>query len=46
MRVVFLTTADPLYLPTFFERVLERRATDVACVYVVPPAQPPPQRQA
>ena len=37
MRVVFLTTADPLYLPTFFERVLERRATDVACVYVVPP---------
>ena len=37
MRVVFLTTADPLYLPAFFERVLERRATDVACVYVVPP---------
>jgi len=37
VRIVFLTTADPLYLPTFFERVLDRRAADVAAAYVVPP---------
>jgi methionyl-tRNA formyltransferase len=37
VRIVFLTTADPLYLPGFFERVFDRRAADVAAVYVVPP---------
>ncbi|HEX8103801.1 MAG TPA: formyltransferase family protein [Solirubrobacteraceae bacterium] len=37
MRIVFLTTGDPLYLPAFFARVLERRAADTLAVYVVPP---------
>lgn len=37
MRIVFLTTGDPLYLPAFFERVLARRATDTLAVYVAPP---------
>lgn len=36
MRVVFLTTDDPLYLPAFFDRVLAAR-TDTAAVFVVPP---------
>ena len=37
MRIVFLTTADPLYLPNFFVRVLDRCASDTRAVYVVPP---------
>ena len=36
MNVVFLTTDDPLYLPTFFDRVLAARP-DTAGVFVVPP---------
>lgn len=36
MRVVYLTTDDPLYLPTFFDRVLAVRP-DTAAVFVVPP---------
>ncbi|HET8651927.1 MAG TPA: formyltransferase family protein [Gaiellaceae bacterium] len=37
MRIVFLTTADPIYLPAFFDRVLRERARDTAAVYLVPP---------
>jgi methionyl-tRNA formyltransferase len=37
MRLVFLTTDDPLYLPALFERVLERFAGQTAMVYAVPP---------
>lgn len=37
MRIVFLTTADPIYLPAFFERVLSERAQDTAAVFIVPP---------
>jgi methionyl-tRNA formyltransferase len=37
MTVVFLTTADPLYLPALFDRVLGVRGADTAAVYVVPP---------
>ena len=36
VKVVFLTTDDPLYLPTFFDRVLTARP-DTASVFVVPP---------
>jgi methionyl-tRNA formyltransferase len=37
MRIAFLTTADPLYLPAFFERVLDAYAAQTHAVYVVPP---------
>ena len=37
MRIVFLTTDDPLYLPALFDRVLERYAGQTATVYAVPP---------
>lgn len=37
MKIVFLTTADPIYLPDFFERVLAARAGDTQAVYVVAP---------
>jgi methionyl-tRNA formyltransferase len=36
VNVVYLTTDDPLYLPSFFERVLSVR-NDTAAVFVVPP---------
>lgn len=36
VKVVFLTTDDPLYLPAFFDRVLAARP-DTAAVFVVPP---------
>jgi methionyl-tRNA formyltransferase len=36
MNVVFLTTDDPIYLPSFFDRVLAARG-DVTAVFVVPP---------
>lgn len=36
MNIVFLTTDDPLYLPSFFDRVLEARS-DVSAVFVAPP---------
>jgi methionyl-tRNA formyltransferase len=36
MNVVFLTTDDPLYLPSLFDRVLSERS-DRATVFVVPP---------
>jgi methionyl-tRNA formyltransferase len=37
VRIAFLTTDDPLYLPAFFERVLAARARDTALVSIVPP---------
>ena len=37
MRIVFLTTHDPLYLPAFFDRVLAERAADTCLVSIVPP---------
>ena len=37
MRLVYLTTDDPLYLPTFFERVLREHHERTAAVYVAPP---------
>jgi methionyl-tRNA formyltransferase len=36
MKVAYLTTDDPLYLPSFFDRVLSARGDD-ASVFVVPP---------
>jgi methionyl-tRNA formyltransferase len=36
MKIAYLTTDDPIYLPSFFERVLSIRA-DEAAVFVVPP---------
>jgi hypothetical protein len=37
MKIIFLTTDDPLYLPAFFDRVLDREAGDTLAVYVAPP---------
>jgi methionyl-tRNA formyltransferase len=37
MNIAFLTTADPLYLPTFFGRVLDVYGSRTHAVYVVPP---------
>jgi methionyl-tRNA formyltransferase len=37
VKIVFLTTDDPIYLPAFFERVLNERAEQTEEVYVVPP---------
>jgi len=36
MNIVFLTTDDPIYLPSFFDRVLSARV-DATGVFVVPP---------
>jgi methionyl-tRNA formyltransferase len=36
MNVVFLTTDDPIYLPSFFDRVLSVRE-DTTAVFIVPP---------
>ena len=37
MKMAFLTTDDPLYLPAFFDRVLTQCAAQTQAVYVVPP---------
>ena len=37
LKITYLTTDDPIYLPAFFERVLERQADRTEAVYVVPP---------
>jgi methionyl-tRNA formyltransferase len=37
LRLAFLTTADPLYLPAFFDRVLDVYSGQTQAVYVVPP---------
>lgn len=37
MKLIYLTTDDPLYLPTFFDRVLRERGAQTAAVYIAPP---------
>ncbi len=37
MKIVFLTTGDPIYLPSFFEKVLAEYAGQTKAVYIVPP---------
>jgi len=37
IRAVFLTTNDPIYLPAFFDRVLESMAHKTKAVFIVPP---------
>jgi methionyl-tRNA formyltransferase len=37
MKLVFLTADDPIYLPSFFEHVLDERADDTVSVCIVPP---------
>jgi methionyl-tRNA formyltransferase len=37
MRIVFLTTNDPIYLPLFFERVLNQCGRHTLAVYATPP---------
>ena len=37
MKIVFLTTDDRIYLPAFFERVLDECGEHTAGVYVAPP---------
>lgn len=37
MKLVYITTNDPLYLPAFFERVLDHCAETTAAVYIAPP---------
>jgi methionyl-tRNA formyltransferase len=37
MKIVFLTTSDPIYLPAFFDRVLGIYGPQTQAVYVVPP---------
>jgi len=37
MKIAFLTTDEPLYLPTFFQEVLPALAPRTVGVYVVPP---------
>jgi methionyl-tRNA formyltransferase len=36
MNIVFLTADEPLYLPTFFDRLLDQRAADTRAVFMVP----------
>jgi methionyl-tRNA formyltransferase len=37
VKIVFLTTADPIYLPEFFKPVLDAYGEQTQVVYVVPP---------
>jgi glycosyltransferase involved in cell wall biosynthesis/folate-dependent phosphoribosylglycinamide formyltransferase PurN len=37
LRIVYLTTDDPLYLPTFFDRVLGQHHARTEGVYIAPP---------
>jgi methionyl-tRNA formyltransferase len=37
VKIVFLTTSDPLYLPDFFDRVLGSYESQTEAVFVVPP---------
>jgi methionyl-tRNA formyltransferase len=37
VRIAFLTTSDPIYLPDFFDRVLNAFGQQTHAVYVVPP---------
>jgi methionyl-tRNA formyltransferase len=46
LRIVFLTADDPIYLPAFFERVLESWSDKTVAVYVVPPLYRDQSRRA
>jgi len=37
MKITFLTTDDPIYLPAFFDRMLGKLGRETQAVYVVPP---------
>jgi methionyl-tRNA formyltransferase len=37
MKIIFLTTNDPLYLPALFDRVLARYGSQTQAVYIAPP---------
>jgi methionyl-tRNA formyltransferase len=37
MKITFLTTDDPIYLPAFYERVLSKYGKETQAVYSVPP---------
>jgi methionyl-tRNA formyltransferase len=37
MKITYLTTDDPIYLPAFFDRTLGKYARETQAVYVVPP---------
>jgi methionyl-tRNA formyltransferase len=37
MKITFLTTDDPIYLPAFFESVLGKYSKETQAVYIVPP---------
>ncbi len=37
LKIVFLTTNDPIYLPDFFERVLDKYAARTRAVFIAPP---------
>jgi methionyl-tRNA formyltransferase len=37
MRITYLTTDDPIYLPAFFDRVLDKLGQKTQAVYIVPP---------
>ena len=37
MNIVFLTTADTIYLPAFFDRVLRDYGSQTRAVHIVPP---------
>ena len=37
MNIVFLTTADAIYLPAFFDRVLRDYGSQTRAVHIVPP---------
>jgi methionyl-tRNA formyltransferase len=37
MKIIFLTTDDPIYLPAFFDRILGKFSEETQAVYIVPP---------
>ena len=37
MKITFLTTDDPIYLPAFFDRILGQFGEETQAVYMVPP---------
>lgn len=37
MKITYLTTDDPIYLPAFFDRTLGKYSRETQAVYVVPP---------
>lgn len=37
MKITYLTTDDPIYLPAFFDRVLSKFGRQTQAVYIVPP---------